>query len=151
MKIGKGSAIVNMKSGQEYEGWDVQVGSDSVRLIDMETEGMLQFPSQDIKSIEITYHKVGYKGPLIGGVVLSALAFIMFSSNHNDEKPTNRNARDAFTAIGVGVGAAIGLLIEVINGQHYTYIFPKDSVKVEKGTSIDSTNNSNHQILKSAP
>jgi hypothetical protein len=151
IRIGKGSATVILRSGQEYEGWDVQVGSDSVRFIDMKTAGMLQFSNKEVKSIEITKHKIGYSGPLIGGIALGTLAFIVFSSNHKDEEYTNRNVRDAFTAIGVGVGGAVGLAIEVLNGHHYTYIFPKDSIKVEEGTSIDSTNNSNLQILKSAP
>jgi hypothetical protein len=150
-KIGNRSAMIHLKSGQEYIGRYVQVGSDSVLLVKMDTDDTLQFSNRDVEFMKVINHKVGSgEGLLIGGASLGALIMILNESYDSNEEG-HKKLPPIITAIGAGIGGAIGLAIGSMNGHHYTYILPKDTLKDRKGISIDSTNSSNQKILKSAP
>jgi uncharacterized protein YceK len=138
-KINGSSAVVNLRSGQTYEGWYIRVENNSITIDEAGTGEIRHFPARDVKSIEITEHRIGYAGPVIGGVAGGALMFGIGSMNHNDELERNRNARDFFSIVGVGVGAGIGLLIEVVQGHTCTYLFPEEPVKRDQGADSDTT------------
>ena len=129
-RIGDHSATIHLKSDQEYLGEIVQVGDDSVRAVDMETEDTLQFSNQDIEFIKVTNHTLGaVKGFLIGAATLGTYVAIVnsnYDSNVEGEKPLP----PIFIAIGAGIGGVFGLAIGGLIGHHYTYILPEDSVNV---------------------
>ena len=150
-KINDHSAIIHLKSDDEYWGKNVQVGNDSIQFVDKETDDTLRYSNMDIEYIKVTNHTLGaVKGFFILGVSFYALLTITDNSrdyNVEGNKPTP----PIFTAIFAGVGGILGLAIGGLIGHPFTYILPEDSVNVGKGIFIDSTINSSQQILKSAP
>ena len=154
-RISDHSAIIHLKSDEEYIGKNVQVGNDSIQFVDKETEDTLKYSNLDIEFIKVTNHSLGaIKGFFIGAVSLGVpTAILFYSSSNNGEtsQSVQDNVRSTFTIIGTGIGAVIGLVIGGISGHHYTYILPEDSVKFGMERSIDSTKSSSQHILKSAP
>jgi len=131
-RIHGGSAIAHLqlKSGKEYVGRDVQVENDSIQFINTQNEDILRLSKQDIKFIKINDHTLGLvEGFFIGGTILGASGYIMGSKEDTEKGGVNTGFRTGITTIGAGIGGVIGIVIGGLSGHHYTYIFPKDSVQ----------------------
>lgn len=135
-KIGEGAATVRLKSGQDYAGREVSVEEDSTRFVDRDTEDILRFPTQDIRSIQITHHGGGALegllfGGLGGGAVGLALGIGMGTSG--DEGM----GKGLLALTGLAAGTVGGLVFGAIKGHEYTFVFPDDSVTMGEKSSIE--------------
>ena len=128
-KIGEGSATVYLKSGQAYDGREVDVRADSTQFIDRTTEDILRFPTGHIESIQVTHHGGGaIEGLLIGGLGGGALGLAAASGIS-----TNEGGRGGAIFINLVAGGVGGLVYGAVKGHDYTFVFPDDSITVETG------------------
>ena len=125
-RIGDRSAIIHLKSDEEYLGKNVQVRNDSVWFVDKETEDTLQFSNRDIKFVKVNDHTLGaVKGFLIGGAILGTSGAAIGSTANNNTEFT-----PLLAVIGVGIGGVLGIIIGGLSGHNYIYFLPEDSVNV---------------------
>jgi hypothetical protein len=149
-EIGEGAATVSLKSGQEYEGREVRVSTDSTRFVDRNAKDILQFPNQDIRSIRVAHHGGGaVEGLLFGGLGGGALGLALGIGM--DTSGDEGMGKGLLLITCMAVGSVGGLTFGAIKGHDYTFVFPNDSIMVGAGTSSTTTDKSGQQIDTSAP
>ena len=126
-EIGKGSATVLLKSGQEYDGREVDARADSTRFVDSKAGTTLQFPTGEIRSIRVVHRGGGaIEGLLFGGLGAGALGLALTAGMKTGGDEGMGKGLVVLTSF--VVGGAGGIVFGVIKGHDYTFVFPDDSV-----------------------
>lgn len=126
-RIGAGSVVVQLKSGQEFAGRDLNVRADSTLFIDRKTEDTLRFSTRDIRSVQVTHHGGGaVEGLFLGGLGGGALGFVLSSGlNSSGDEGMGKGLAILTGLLGGGAG---GLVLGAVYGHDYTFVFPGDSL-----------------------
>jgi uncharacterized protein YceK len=122
-KVGDGSAVLNLRSGRSYRCRDVQVGMDSTRFVDRTTDSVVVVQTHDLKSVEVTHHAGGaLEGLLFGGI--GGAGFGLLAGSGMGQGGDEGMGKGLLVLATTVVGATGGVIIGVIKGHNYTFIFP---------------------------
>jgi hypothetical protein len=122
--VGGGSAKIQLRSGRVYDAERIDVGLDSTRFINSDTDSLMVLPTRTIKSFRVTHRGGGgLEGLLFGS--LGGLSVGFFGVG-----PEGGMAG----IYGMFIGGIGGGVIGGIKGHNYTFLFPADSVSVDPKT-----------------
>jgi hypothetical protein len=133
-KVGEGNATVNLRSGASLEGQEFHFGRDSTRFSIRSNDSLVWALNKDIESVGVT-HRVGgiLEGLLFGGLGGGAVGFIAGSGMGSGGD--QGMGKGLLALAGIFVGGVGGAVVGAIKGHDYTFIFPKDSLRVDSQTS----------------
>ena len=124
-KVGGGSATLSLRSDKEYDARAIDIGRDSTRFIERDTDSIRRLPTRSIRSIRLTHRGGGaLEGVMFGGLGGGVAGLLIFSgySRGGDEGMGRGLGILSMTVL----GAAGGLVAGIIKGHDYTFIFPDD-------------------------
>jgi hypothetical protein len=127
-KLGRGSALLTMRSGESVRCYQAEFGPDSSHFLCGLNDSLTRVSTRDIDMVQVTHHLGGALEGLIvggfGGLGVGLVAGTGYGSGGDEGMGRGWMILSMMVLGGTG-GAVVG----AIKGHDYTYIFPPDSTQ----------------------